>query len=148
VDLDLMGRSEHYSVSSHPPILVLAWVRHYCVRQMVSTLLKGLTPKAVAAARILLNLPEWRPFIASWILFSYSGSSVTYCLRRAWWAGAMLNEAILDAWDQPNWNSDMAKCDVGQLPYWVMIVQDRRPEAQIARYSYILNHGIHYRVYV
>ena len=28
VDLDLMGRSEHYSVSSHPPMLVLAWVLH------------------------------------------------------------------------------------------------------------------------
>jgi len=49
---------------------------------------KGLTPKAVAAAQILL---EWRPFIASWILFSYSGSSVA-CIKPG-----ELNEAILDA---------------------------------------------------
>jgi len=31
----------------------------------VATSLKELAPKAVAAARILLNLPEWRPSIAS-----------------------------------------------------------------------------------
>jgi len=31
----------------------------------ITTLLKELTPKAVAAAWILLDLPEWKPFTAS-----------------------------------------------------------------------------------
>lgn len=36
-------------------------------------------------------------FTASWILISYSGSSVVCYLHRAWWARGTLDEAILDA---------------------------------------------------
>jgi len=113
VGLDLMGGSKHYFVSSHSPMLVLAWVLYDF--NGVMALLKRLTLQAVAAARILWNLPGWGPFIASWISFSYSGFSVACCMRRPWWAGGMLNETILDAliginqigkawcWSAPNW---------------------------------------------
>ena len=146
VGLDLMGGSKHYFVSSHPPMLVLAWV--LCDVNLILWcygVTKKTHPSSSCCCPDTLKSPRMGTIhsLLDLVFIFRVFSSLLHASTLVSWGYAKWDHTRCVDWDQPNWQSVMlvsSKLGNESRMYKIIVLKHR--------FLDIFNCRIHHRVYV